>query len=157
MTFQISTSYLLKSYDLVLLTFPSLINWATIVFLRSSGVSPADLMSISVSVAFFSVLACFTGLPPIIDLEMSNFLERLGIWRCSTSTSRSTGWSVAWPKRNCAPELSKRKRSHLVMVVALQQFQQPQLHRTFHKVLVGQATQNTSRTNSHHCNQKLNQ
>ena len=34
-------------------------------------------------------------------------------------------------------ELPKRKRSHLVMAVALQQFQQPQLHRTFHKVLWG--------------------
>ena len=39
--------------------------------------------------------------------------------------------------RKCAPKLRKRKRSHLVMAVALQQFQQAQFHQTCHKPLWG--------------------
>ena len=68
-------------------TFPSLINWSTSLFVRMSEVSPAGFNCISVLVA---VLAHLSGLLPIIDLDKSNFLGRLGIWHSSTSASGSS-------------------------------------------------------------------
>ena len=50
--------------------------------------------------------------------------------------------------KETVPQNSQKEKSHPVVAVTLQQFQQAQLHRTCH---------NTLGTGSHHCNQKLNQ
>ena len=113
--------------------------------------NPCKLSEINVSFVHFFAADSFRPFILYVSVDLPPPFNVCSLRLCCVSLA------LKMAQKKMCPGTPKKKRSHLVMAVALQQFRQLHLHPNLPQGPVAQPTQNTSRTGSHHRNQKLNQ